>query len=100
MKQEAAQKQHLARAKARAVRQAASQYNALKIKEVKKQGLYAAYIQGKEKPYTIMRTEMGKMKKVNHQTYATQLAAPFDPLAFSACPPASTKQNERKKKSR
>ena len=72
----------------------------LKIKEVKKQGLYAAYIQGKEKPYTIMRTEMGKMKKVNHQTYATQLAAPSDPLAFSACPPASTKQNERKKKSR
>lgn len=58
----------------------------MKITEVKKKGLYSRYIQGTALSHTKMRQEMNCMKQNNRKDWKKELAAPFDPLAFSRCP--------------
>lgn len=57
----------------------------MKIKDVKKKGLYGKYIRGEQKPHAKLKQEMLKIKKINHKKYKKELKNPFYPLAFKKC---------------
>jgi hypothetical protein len=59
--------------------------NKMKIKDVKKEGLYGKYIRGEMESHDELKKKMMKIKKTNNKKYAKQIKDPFDTLAFKKC---------------
>jgi len=72
-------------------------YGSMKIKDVKKQGLYSKYIRGEVKPYSVLRKEMMKMKRIQNKKYEKNMKDPFDKLAFEKCYKPKTKSRRKSK---
>ena len=57
----------------------------MSIQDIKRKGLYSAYIMGEALSHSEMRKEMNAMKKKNHRKYKKELKDPFYKLAFPHC---------------
>lgn len=55
------------------------------IANVKREGLYGAYIRGEKEPHDELKRKMMEMKRENHAKHKEELRVPRDPLAFKSC---------------
>jgi hypothetical protein len=57
----------------------------MSIEDVKKKGLYGAYIRGEMEDHGLLYHKMVSMKNANEKKYSRELKLQYDPLAFDRC---------------